>query len=286
MRTRAFSLAMSNIAWSPDERLDAYRLMTQAGMTGLEIAPGLFFHAADDPFAPDVASAEQALREAKDYGLSLVSMQSLLFGVEGAALFEGKEARERLVAGLNRAIDLAGRFGIPNLVFGSPKQRIVPKAMPMEQAQDEAASVFYALGDRAMQAGTVITIEANPALYGGNFLTHLEEARRFVARVNHPAIAPILDLGAMHVNGEFATVTDRVAGLMPALTHVHVSEPTLAPAPARAAALAPVLKALDAAGYARWISIEMKRPQNGLTEVEAALSRFAKSVQLAEAAHA
>ena len=286
MSARGFSLAMSNIAWSPDERLDAYRLMAQAGMTGLEIAPGLFFHEADDPFAPDVASAERALREAKDYGLALVSMQSLLFGVEGAALFEGTEARERLIAGLTRAIDLAGRFGIPNLVFGSPKQRVVPSGMPMEQAQDEAASVFYALGDRAMQAGTVITIEANPALYGGNFLTHLEEARRFVARVNHPAIAPILDLGAMHVNGEFATVTDRVAGLMPARNHVHVSEPNLAPAPARAAALAPVLKALEAAGYARWVSIEMKRPQTGLAEVEAAVSRFVKAVQVAEAAHA
>ncbi|MEM6586741.1 MAG: hypothetical protein AAF692_13395 [Pseudomonadota bacterium] len=64
MSARGFSLAMSNIAWSPDERLDAYRLMAQAGMTGLEIAPGLFFHEAEDPFAPDLASASRKARSA------------------------------------------------------------------------------------------------------------------------------------------------------------------------------------------------------------------------------
>ena len=56
-------LAMSNIAWSADERLEAYRILREAGSTGLEIAPGLFFHEANDPFAPDSAVARKALAE-------------------------------------------------------------------------------------------------------------------------------------------------------------------------------------------------------------------------------
>ena len=275
---------MSNIAWSAAERLGAYAILAEAGFSGLEIAPGIFFHAAADPFVPDDASAREALQEMAGAGLSLVSMQSLLFGVTGAALFEGPEARATFEAGMHRAITLAGRFGIPNLVFGSPAQRRVPAGMVMEGAQDEAAEVFRRLGDAAAAAGTRITIEANPAAYGTNFLTTLEEAAAFVQAVDHPAIALILDLGAMHMNGSFASVPARLSDLTPRLNHVHVSEPDLAPAPADGAALVPVLRGLRAAGYAKAVSIEMKRPSQGLAEVRRAVARLVAAHQAAHQA--
>ncbi|QDH33578.1 sugar phosphate isomerase/epimerase family protein [Porphyrobacter sp. YT40] len=275
-------LAMSNIAWTAEERLEAYAILAEAGITGLEIAPGIFFHAAADPFAPDAASADRALREIADAGLSLVSMQSLLFGVTGAALFGGAEARGVFERGMTRAIMLAGRFGIPNLVFGSPAQRRVPEGLAMADALEQAAAFFRRLGDAAAAAGTRISIEANPAAYGTNFLTTLEEAEAFVARVDHPAIAPILDLGAMHMNASFASVPARLPVLAPRLAHVHVSEPDLAPAPADAAALVPVLRGLKVSGYAGAVSIEMKRPPRGLAEVRGAVHRLVAAHRAAE----
>lgn len=277
---------MSNIAWAAEERLEAYAILAEAGITGLEIAPGIFFHASDDPFVPDAAIAREALREAADAGLSLVSMQSLLFGVSGAGLFGGAEARAAFEAGMHRAITLAGRFGVPNLVFGSPVQRRVPAGLAMADALDEATAVFRRLGDVAAAAGTCITIEANPAAYGTNFLNTLEQADAFVARVDHPAIALILDLGAMHMNASFVSVPAGLSDLSPRLNHVHVSEPDLAPAPADAAALVPVLRGLLAAGYAKAVSIEMKRPPQGLAEVRRAVTRLAAAHQAAEAIHA
>ncbi len=277
---------MSNIAWAAEERLEAYAILAEAGITGLEIAPGIFFHACDDPFVPEAAIAREALREAADAGLSLVSMQSLLFGVTGAGLFGGAEARAAFEAGMHRAITLAGRFGVPNLVFGSPAQRRVPAGLTMADALNEAAAVFRRLGDAAAAAGTCITIEANPAAYGTNFLNTLDQADAFVARVDHPAIALILDLGAMHMNGSFASVPARLPDLAARLGHVHVSEPDLAPAPADAAALVPVLRGLLAADYAKPVSIEMKRPQQGLVEVRRAVTRLAAAHQAAEAIHA
>ncbi len=68
-------LAMSNIAWSAQERRDAYAILADAGITGLEIAPGIFFHEAADPFVPDAVVARTALSEAADAGLALVSMR-------------------------------------------------------------------------------------------------------------------------------------------------------------------------------------------------------------------
>jgi sugar phosphate isomerase/epimerase len=277
---------MSNIAWAPEERLGAYAILARAGFTGLEIAPGLFFHAAEDPFAPDAASAQAALAAIADAGLALVSMQSLLFGLTGAALFEGPEARIAFEAGMRRAIALAGRFGIPNLVFGSPVQRRVPEGMAMADALDQAAEVFRRLGDAAMAAGTRIAIEANPAAYGTNFCTTLDEALTFVGQVDHPAIVPHLDLGAMHMNGDFASVPALLPDLAPRLSHVHVSEPDLAPAPADPAALVPVLEGLAAAGYARAVSIEMKRAPQGLAAVRRAVAALAQARDAMEALHA
>ena len=279
-------LAMSNIAWSPAERLEAYAILADAGITGLEIAPGLFFHAAEDPFVPEAAVAEAALAEAAGAGLTLVSMQSLLFGVSGAELFGDADARAAFITGMTRAIRLAGRFGIPNLVFGSPAQRRVPAGMAMADALEEAAAAFRQLGDLAAAEDTRITIEANPAAYGTNFCNTLEEAEAFAALVDHPAIALILDLGAMHMNGVFASVPERLPALTPRLNHVHVSEPDLAPAPADAAALAPVLQGLRTAGYAKAVSIEMKRPPEGLVAVRDAVQRLVAAHQATEAAHA
>ncbi|ANK12253.1 hypothetical protein A9D12_04060 [Erythrobacter neustonensis] len=278
--------AMSNIAWSPDERREAYAILAEAGFGGLEIAPGLFFHAADDPFAPSEPVAAAALGEIANAGLTLVSMQSLLFGVSGAALFEGEAPRAALEAGMHRAIRLAGRFNIPNLVFGSPLQRCVPEGMAMARALDEAAEVFRRLGDAAMAAGTRIAIEANPAAYGTNFLNTLDEALAFVTAVGHPAIVPHLDVGAMHMNGDFAELPARLPALAPHLAHVHVSEPGLAPAPADPARLVPVLKGLAGARYTRAVSIEMKRAPDGLAAVRRAVNGLRAAVDATEAADA
>ena len=278
-------LAISNIAWMPDERGAVYDAMAEAGVTGLEIAPGLFFHAAEDPFLPSPDVAQAALAEIADRGLTLVSMQSLLFGVSGAGLFDGAEATANLARGMERAIALAGRFGIPNLVFGSPGQRRVPEGLPMNQALDQAAEVFRSFAVAAQSAGTKIAIEANPAAYGTNFLNTLDEAVDFVARVDHPAVVSILDLGAMHMNGDFATTAARIPALLPRLNHVHVSEPNLAPAPHDAAALAPVIEALRMAAYDKSVSIEMKRPPEGVAGVRAALERLVTASKKMDGPH-
>lgn len=277
---------MSNIAWLPAERLEAYAILAEAGLTGLEVAPGLLFHAAEDAFDPDPATARDAMREVEGAGLTLVSMQSLLFGVEGAALFGTVPERAVFERSMIRAITLAGRFGIPNCVFGSPMQRRVPEGMAMAEALEQASEVFRRFGDAATAAGTRITIEANPAAYGTNFCNTLEEAEAFVALVDHPAITLILDCGAMHMNGSFASLPAKLPTLTPRLNHVHISEPHLAPAPADAAALVPVLRALRAEGYAKAVSIEMKRPEAGLAEVRRSVARLVDAQQAAEAVDA
>ena len=276
-------LAVSNIAWAPRQRDHAYAMLNEHGIRGLEIAPGLFLDGAKDVFRPTAEECEAALAPMRSAGLELVSMQSLLFGVEGVALFGGPAERERFEEAMLRAIHLAGMLGIPNLVFGSPRQRVIPKIMGLEEAESIAVEVFRRLGDAATAEGTVLGMESNPKVYGTNFMNNAEETAAFVARVNHPAIQIILDVGAMHLNGDFETLPLFVTTHASKISHVHFSEPYLAPAPADPSQAHRVLQAMSAVRYGRWFSIEMKAlPDGELTELEPALGRLKRAEQMLE----
>jgi sugar phosphate isomerase/epimerase len=275
-------LAISNIAWAPADRDAVYAMLRDQGISGLEIAPGLFLDGAADVYAPSGSEIAAALEPVRRAGLELVSMQSLLFGVSGAALFEGDEARRRLEQAMLRVIGLAERLAIPNLVFGSPKQRIVPAGMTLPEAEEIAVASFRRLGDAAAQAGTRIAIEANPKAYGTNFLNRVPEAEAFVRKVDHDAIRLIVDVGALHMNGDFDLIENIATGARDVISHVHMSEPDLAPAPADMMAAARVLSAMSAAGYAGWYSIEMRTPPaDPLAIVEQSVARLVAAARQA-----
>lgn len=267
--------AVSNIAWRPDQRLDAYRVLADAGCTGLEIAPGLLFPEEADAFAPSPAALVQVLGEAHSFGLDLVSMQSLLFGATGVALFGAPDERERLLVQVRRAIDLAARLGIRNLVFGSPQQRVIPEGMKPVDAGAIATEAFHRLGDHALAAGCFVAVEPNPAAYGTNFLTGIEQAFAFVARVAHPAVTLNFDVGAIHMARAADRTPEYLREMLPLVSHVHVSEPELAPAPADAAEARALLTTLEALGYQHWISIEMRAvADQEIAAIAAALDRL------------
>lgn len=269
--------AVSNIAWPFESRLAVYNALSAHDFDGLEIAPGLFFFDAEDPFVPSAQDYKRAMSEIADAGFSLVSMQSLLFGIEGAALFEGDDALHRFEHGIARAIHLAGRLQIPNLVFGAPKQRIVPSGITQQEAADRAADVFRRLGDIAKSEGTQVSIEANPAVFGTNFLTHGQQALEFARMVAHPAVRFILDIGAMYTNDEFDETLALIENADGYLSHVHFSEPGLAPAPADTADAENVIKALTAAKYNAAVSIEMRATSDPVADVTAAIIRLKKA---------
>ena len=260
------NLAVSNIAWPAEDRAEAYSILSEYQIKGLEIAPGLFLPDSEDAFRPTAAEADAALKQVSDAGLTLVSMQSLLFGTQGAALFGTDAEREALVKGMERAIGLARVLGIPNLVFGSPKQRIIPDGMAEDEAMSVAADVFSRLGDLALEAGTVIGMESNPEAYGTNFINTIEQCETFVRHVNHPGIRINYDIGAMHMNGAFQDVPAVSRRIADMVSHVHISEPNLDPAPARVDDAQVTLSSMMDTGYDRWFSIEMKRTQTGACE--------------------
>lgn len=276
-------LAVSNIAWAPDEEDRAFALLGELGVRGLEIAPGITFAREPDPFEPSAGAVAELRARLEGNGLRLVSMQSLLFGVAGAALFEGEEARGRLVAGLERAIALAARLSIANLVFGSPANRRVPEGMEPERVEAVAVETFRRVGDRCVDSGTRLALEPVPQAYGTNYLTGVREAADAVRRIGHLGVALNFDLGAVAMAGERAEAGRLFEEVRDVVSHVHVSEPHLAPAPADEECFREAASAILGHGYGGWLSIEMRSgPPDNLERVRTAVGRAARALRSSE----
>jgi sugar phosphate isomerase/epimerase len=250
--------AVSNIAWPFTDRIEAYGLMVAHDVTGLEIAPGMLFADASDAFNPPAHLIRERLAEIAAAGLALVSMQSLLFGVEGAALFGDASQRRTYVDALGRAVRIAGALGIPHLVLGSPRERNIPEGMPDAEVAKIATEVLADLAEVAQAHGCRIGLEPNPAVYGTNFATHTDIAARIVREIGHPGLCLTLDIGNLQINREMHDLGKIVARNVDIIGHAHLSEPDLALAPGNAEMAAEVISVLQDAGYAGWLSVEMR----------------------------
>lgn len=278
-------LAISNIAWAPEQRMEAYAEMAAHGFTGLEVAPSLAFAGEADPFAPSAIALTDFRAELEQFGLTLVSAQSLLFGVEDAQLFGNAGQQARFEQGMARAIRFAGVAGVPNLVFGSPACRAYGQDWSALRAWDHAAAMFQRIGDLAHSVGTRVAIEPNATVYGTNFLNTLTEAIAFVRAVDHSAITLNFDIGALIAADEPEGVV--VAEAAPLASHVHISEPGLSCAPANEEELTKLAAALLSQGYAEWFSIEMRlRPDDWQADLTRSLAATARALSAAESYHA
>lgn len=249
-------LAVSNIAWPP--RLDAQvaGVLRESSVRAVEIAPTRRWA---DPAAAS-ADAVSAYRGFwSEHGLTIVSLQALLFGRDDLLIFKTASSREATAAYLERVMGLAGALGASRLVFGSPKNRRRDQLDPRD-ADRIAIEFFRRLGRAAVANGVTLCIEPNPVEYGCDFLTNAIDCIAFLERVNSEGIALHLDSGAMTLTGE--DPRDIVPAADRWLRHFHISEPFLQMIGSGLVDHAAFADALASAGFAGWLSIEMRAPDD------------------------
>lgn len=244
-------LAASNIAWTADEDEAIYRRMKHLGYKGLEIAPTRLF--VENPY--DACHRQEAKKFRRNlmqtYGLSVVSMQSIWFGRK-ERLFGTKAEREALLSYTKQAIDFAATLECPNLVFGSPKNRVRGN-----RELTIAYEFFRTVGDYAKAYGVVVALEPNPTIYQTDFLTHTSEVISFAKEVGSKGIGVNLDLGTMLANEEeISACKDQIQWIH----HVHISEPYLNPIQ-KQLLHEQVHDFLLEESYQGFISLEMKYPE-------------------------
>jgi sugar phosphate isomerase/epimerase len=143
-------------------------------------------------------------------------------------------------------------------VMGSPANRSIPADMTRVNAERIAVDTFRCCGDLCLKANARLAIEPNPTIYGTNFLTTVHEAIEFVNAIEHPGVSLNFDIGSLHVNGEMAEGGEWFAKAKALASHVHVSEPQLAPAPKDAKQFETLARQILGHGYSGWFSLEMR----------------------------
>ena len=239
-----FLLSASNIGWPKEYDEAVYAALQAAGFAGVEIAPTRIFPA--PPYDNLSAAVLFGGYLHQKYGLAVPSMQSIWYGRTGN-IFVPEEA-EALLAYTEEAFAFAHALHCPSLVFGCPKNRRRP-----EGADPAAAEAFFDKAGRlAMRYGVRLALEANSPRYT-NYLNTTAEVFALVKKLGNPGLAVNLDLGAILDNGE--RLRDFAADLS-WVSHVHISEPGLAPIQPRPEQEELALM-LGAAGYRGFVSIEM-----------------------------
>ncbi len=254
-------LSISNLAWDPQHDAEVARLLNDAALDAIEIAPTKYFSLAlakqEEPAAEQVAALRTQWRER---GIDIVAMQSLLFGTTGLNMFGPPDVQEAMLDHLTRVLRIGAGLGARRLVFGSPKNRD-RQGIDIDAATASGVDFFRRLGERAAAAGCIVCLEANPAVYGCNFMTTTAEAAEVVRLTAHPAIRLQFDLGTVTANGEDAA--DLLQHHADLIGHVHISEPGLKPLGSSHAD-----HAIYGALLRRWlspdmsVSIEMLTPPN------------------------
>jgi len=248
-------LSISNIAWGKENDEEMYEFISKFKFGGIEIAPTRLIEQTPYSYIEKAKQISNDLLE--KYNLEISSMQSIWYGQQGN-IFNEEDAK-RLMEYTKKAIDFAHEINCSNLVFGSPKNRI----MPEEKNEGDIIYFFKELGEYAKQNQTVLAIEPNPAIYGTNFINYTIQAIEFAKKVNCEGIKVNVDFGTIIANKEDLNIVFENLDLV---NHIHISEPNLSKIQKREEhkKIAEYLKKVN---YDKYVSIEMKNT-NKLDDVK------------------
>jgi sugar phosphate isomerase/epimerase len=270
-------LTASNIGWEPSKNFEVYKIMNDLGFKGIEVAPGKLFENSDDVLNPSNSLINEKLEEIKSYGLSPVSMQSILFGCSDALLFSSlNEHKNKFIERLKAAITLSNKLGIKNIVFGSPKNRNIPNNLRYEYAEKIAYTIFNDIGKYALKNDVILSIEANPSEYQTNFINTLQESITFIEKINVNSIMLNLDMGEIILNKQEEYLNNNMKKIKELINHVHISEPFLEPSPMNAQHCEHILKNLMYNDYKKSISLEMNSIDDNLKTLTKKLEVLSK----------
>lgn len=240
------NIAISNLAWAASYDSEMYEYLKLTGIHGIEIAPTRIFP--NEPYKQINSAKGYAAMLWENYRLSVPSMQSIWYG-KTEKLFGSQKEREALLDYSRSAVYFAEALQCGNLVFGCPRNRVIPEGITDQTAVD----FFRSIGEFAQMHGAFFSIEANPSIYNTNYITTTGQAFELVKRINCQGIGVNLDLGTMIYNDENEEL---LRGNVKYIKHVHISEPGLLPIQKRPLHKK-IIDLLHEEKYGGYISIEM-----------------------------
>jgi D-psicose/D-tagatose/L-ribulose 3-epimerase len=245
-------LAISNLTWEYQEDEKVKDILLDMSVNAIEVAPTKIWN---NPLDANDNDVEQYRKYWNSNGVSIIALQSLLFGRMDLEIFSNKQKRKETISYLSRIIEIGAGIGAKAFVFGSPKNRLIGD-MTYTEAMSIAIDFFHQLGEKAHQYSTQFCIEPNPKDYGCDFITNTDEGIAIVKEVGHPGFGLHLDAGGMTLNNE--NIEASIDKAAPYIAHFHISEPQLNMVKSGKVNHEGLAKALKGINYQNYVSIEMK----------------------------
>lgn len=246
-------LGMCNELFEGHDLAATCRTLKSLGYEGLEIAPFTL--------APRINELTPAKRQEtraiiEDAGLEIIGLHWLLARTEGFFLTTPDAAVRRATADYLVALAEATRdLGGTLMVLGSPKQRDLLPGVSEADALGYAADVFAETLPTIAAFGVELCLEPL-APSETNFLNTCAQAVSLIKRVNHPNLKLHMD-----VKAQSSETADSVPGLIRRYArdagHFHAQDVNLRGPGMGDVDFGPILAALVASGYNRWVSVEV-----------------------------
>jgi len=223
-----------------------------AGYEGIEIAP---FTLAEDCRSLTGADRARIRRTAAEHGLDIVGLHWLLVSPRGlSATSDDDSVRRATALYLVALADLCGDLGGRIMVLGSPAQRRIPPGCTRERAEDRLLETVRPALDRAAARGVLLCLEPLPPPEADLLLT-LDDARRLLERLDHPAARTIFDVKSASAEG--APLHSLIRAHASRIAHVHANDANRRGPGFGCTDFRPILGALRDIGYGGWVSVEV-----------------------------
>ena len=264
-------LSISNIAWDISVEEEAYLLISNLGVSGVEIAP--------TKLSPWEGLSKDKLKNAKSliesFGLKVSSLQAILYGKPEFQLLGDKSNFQLFKEHIWKVSEIAVTLGADVAVFGAPLNRIKGE-MSYDDAFQLSVDRLSIIGE-TINESMILGIEPVPAIYNSDFLQSADEVRNLVKSINHPSIRLHLDTACVKLQND--DIGEEIKKGRDVLCHFHISEPNLSDFSSPVADHETAAKYLNELTYQGWVCIEMNQSNNWITSVQQAID-FAKSIYL------
>lgn len=222
------------------------------GYEGIEWAPYTLSDHVDEFSA---AQRRELRAMSADAGIAVVGLHWLFVKPPGLALCSTDAAlRARTTDYLRRLVHLCGDLGGKIMVFGSPKQRQIPKDVARSTAAGWAVEAFATCAQDAAARDVTLCLEALPADLT-NFLNTNSEVRALVDQVNHPRIRMMVDVKSMCA--ESMSVADNIRACRGRFDHVHANDANLKGPGFGDTDYRPIAAALREVDFNGYVSVEV-----------------------------
>lgn len=245
-------LSISNLAWTIDEEPEILSFLNTLKFKAIEIIPSRYIDFSKDNYLDQAHDFKSIFLDKNHWLIS--SFQALLANTNELHLFRDKNTRSNLKKHLIKVIRSAAILNVKNLVFGSPKNRIINNSN-ISECHKIALDFFAELGEIAASNKTILAIEPNAKEYGGDFLCTTKDTVDFLTCLNHSNIKLNMDLSTMILNHEDLKETIKYSYNL--INHIHLSEPFLKPFSDYQQTHTEFAEILKGVQYDKYISIEI-----------------------------